>query len=227
MVKVTIVLCCFCFANISGADARSVDSTRAQSAQVEIDNDRIVASDVTLQSGTSEALDKHDRDFVTLYLTSGKFRLTDARGSSSIVMHRSGDATFTAGGSLKAIRLISHQPARIYLIDLKRYSTEQAVNRSKYPDAFPRPGSTKLLENDQIVVWRNVWLPGVVTPMHYHSREAVVLYLQDGALTSRSPDGSATVANYKRGMVKFFKADRTHSEQLASSQESAIIVELK
>jgi hypothetical protein len=56
--------------------------------------------------------------------------------------------------------VISGQPARIFVVDLKKYPSAPAINNSKYPDAFPRPGSTKVLENQHVVVWDNVWNPG-------------------------------------------------------------------
>jgi hypothetical protein len=63
--------------------------------------------------------------------------------------------------------------------------------------------------------------------MHYHSREAVVLYLRDGSLKSTSPQGESAIVSYKRGMIKFCPANRTHSEELASGSERADILELK
>jgi hypothetical protein len=198
-----------------------------QNVQIVIDNDRVTASDITLLPGVPEILNKHGRDFVTLYLTDGTFRISQEAGDTNLVEHRSGDATFTPRGSETSLTLASTKRARVFSVELKDHSPIMAVNTSKYPDAFPRPGSIKLLENDRIVIWRNVWLPGIKTPMHYHSREAVVLYLDDGSLKSTSTEGEAVFAHYKRGMIKFFKADRTHSEELASEKESAVIIELK
>jgi hypothetical protein len=227
MITKTILFGCVCLTTIYGTYSAVARTTQEQSAQIVIDNDRVTASDITLVPGVPATLNKHGRDFVTLYLTDGTFRISGQDANSNVVAHRLGDATFTVGKSEQSVSLISTQPARIVSVELKDYPPILAANTSKYPDAFPRPGSTKLLENDRIVIWRNVWLPGITTPMHYHSREAVVLYLEDGSLKSTSPEGEAVFAHYKRGMTKFFKADRTHSEELASDKESAVIIELK
>jgi hypothetical protein len=58
------------------------------------------------------------------------------------------------------------------------------ANTSGYPPAFPRAGSTKVLENARVVVWQSEWTPGVATPMHFHDKDVVVTYLAEGAMTS-------------------------------------------
>jgi hypothetical protein len=226
MMKQAVLLGCYLTVSVY-ALARADNLASSESDQVKIDNERVTVSDITLDPGKPELMDEHNHDFVTLYLVGGKFRITDANGRSRVVTRRSGNATFTPEGSEKLEEVISGRPARIFVVDLKSYPSRPAINASKYPDAFPRPGSTKVLENEHIVVWDNVWVPGVPTPMHYHYREAVVLYQQDGSLKSTSPQGESVVASCTRGMVKFFKADRTHTEELENGKQSAIILELK
>jgi hypothetical protein len=194
--------------------------------RVKFDNERVIVSDITLTPQKPEAIETHDHDFVTMYLIGGRFRTIDANGTPHIVMHNAGDATFTSGSSKTTAEVISDQPARIFVVELKQYPAP-ATNTSKYPGAFPRPGSTKILENDHVIVWNYSWAPGVPTPMHYHFREVVVVYREDGSLKSTSANGEIVVNNYTFGMVKFNKADRTHTEELERGKESAIILELK
>ena len=110
---------------------------------------------------------------------------------------------------------------------MKEYPAVPAINTSKYPDAFPRPGSTKVLENDHIVVWNYAWTTGAPTPMHYHFRDVVVVYREDGTLKSTSLNGEVVTSDHTFGEVLFNKADRTHNEELEKGKESAIILELK
>lgn len=101
------------------------------------------------------------------------------------------------------------------------------ANTSGYPLGFPRPGSKKLLENDRVIVWDYTWKPGVPTPMHFHDKDVVVVFLEDGDLKSTAPDGQETVNQYTSGTVKFNQRSRTHSETLVKGKQRAIITELK
>jgi hypothetical protein len=115
---------------------------------------------------------------------------------------------------------------RIIVIEIK--DRARAVpNKSGYPNAFPRPRSKKLLENDKVIVWDYTWTMGVATPMHFHDKEVVVTYLKDGSLKSITPAGESVVNDYTFGTVKFNLANRTHAEMLIKGSQRAIIVEFK
>ena len=101
------------------------------------------------------------------------------------------------------------------------------VNKSGYPPAFPRPGSIKAFENDRVVIWNYTWTPNVPTPMHFHDKDVVVVYLEDGDLKSTTPDEKVTVNAYDFGAVRFNLRDRTHTETLIRGKQHAIITELK
>jgi quercetin dioxygenase-like cupin family protein len=206
--------------------AQSAESATSLHNQVKIDNERVTVSDVTLAPRKPESIETHNHDFVTMYLIGGTFRITNANGSR-VVTHKAGDATFSPAEATTTQEVISDHPARIFVVELKESRASLATNTSKYPDAFPRPGSTKILENGRVVVWNYSWVPGVPTPMHYHFREVVVVYRGDGSLKSTSLDGQVVVNDYTVGTVKFNKADRTHNEELEKGKESAIILELK
>ena len=100
-------------------------------------------------------------------------------------------------------------------------------NRSGYPAAFPRPGVTKALDNERVLVWDYSWKPGEPTPMHFHDKDVVVTYVAEGALKSTTPDGQSTTNEFWPGTVRFNARDRVHTEVLARGQGRAIIVELK
>jgi len=100
-------------------------------------------------------------------------------------------------------------------------------NTSGHPPAFPRAGSTKLLENDRVVVWESEWTPGVPTPMHFHDKDVVVTYLADGALASTTAGGQRVVNEYQFGLTRFNARDRVHTETLVRGAGRAVMVELK
>ena len=68
---------------------------------------------------------------------------------------------------------------------------------------------------------------GVPTPTHFHDKDVVVTYLEDGALRSTDPGGTSVVNEHYFGFTKLNSRDRVHTEELVSGQARAIIVELK
>ena len=113
------------------------------------------------------------------------------------------------------------------LIGLKDFKVKPLANKTGLPAAFPRPGSKKLFENARVVVWDYTWTPGVATPMHFHDKDVVVYYFEDGDLQSTTPTGEKTVNSYKPGMIRFNLRDRSHSETLIRGKQHGIMTELK
>ncbi len=147
--------------------------------------------------------------------------LTTVQPLDAVVVSLSGHATFSPKGTpLKAAE-------RSMVIDLKDYPVAPIANTTGYPLAFPRPGSKKLLENARVIVWDYTWQPGVATPMHFHDKDVVVVFLEDGDLKSTTPDGKDTVNSYTSGTVRFNARDRSHTETLVRGKQHAIITELK
>jgi hypothetical protein len=90
----------------------------------------------------------------------------------------------------------SRRPARqgrSIVIDLKTGGEKAMENRSGYPNAFPRTSVKKVFENDRVIVWDYSWTRGQPTAMHFHDKDVVVVYLEDGALMSTTPDGQKTL----------------------------------
>src|ERR1700733_8132961 len=145
-----------------------------------------------------------EHDFVAVSLTK--------RGTA--VFKRKGEAAGEEG-------------ARTVVVELKDHSVAPIENKTGYPNAFPRPHVKKLLENDRVIVWSYRWNPGEPTPMHFHDKDVVVVYLEDTALTSTTPDGAKTLNEYKAFDIRFNKRDRTHTELLEGGTGSAMMLELK
>lgn len=173
-----------------------------------IDNDRVTVWDVTWAKGTANPAG-HDRDVVMMTLT----------GPGA------GTASFIAKGSER--NKPGHVGARSLIIELKDNPVAPLENKTGYPLAFPRPHVKKLLENNRVIVWSYRWNPGEPTPMHFHDKDVVVVYLEDTALVSTTPDGAKKLNEYKAFDIRFNKRDRTHTELLAHGTGSAMMMELK
>jgi hypothetical protein len=167
-------------------------------AEPVIDNERVVVWDAT------DALPPAQHDFVAVSLS-----------------HK-GTALFGPRGTIP-----SKNNARIVVIELKDNSPAPIPNNTAFPLAFPRPHAKKLLENDRVIVWDYVWHPGEPTPMHYHDKDALVVFESNGAVQATTPDGHTAVAQFKLGDIRFNGRDRAHRELLVSGHAHAVIVELK
>jgi hypothetical protein len=168
-----------------------------------IDNDRVTAWDTT--TGDPRLARNVDHDVVVMELTG-----THARTASFI----------PKGGVIKPCE-------RCLVIELKDHPVPPIQNKTGYPLAFPRPHVKKLLENNRVIVWSYRWNPGEPTPMHFHDKDVVVVYLEDTALTSTTPDGAKKLNEYKAFDIRFNQRDRTHTELLERGTGSAMMMELK
>jgi hypothetical protein len=170
----------------------------SEGAQPIIDNERVTVWDVTSQLPASE------HDFVAVSLSK----------KGTAVFGRKGDTPGEEG-------------SRTVVIELKDHRLAPLSNKSGYPNAFPRPHVRKLFENARVIVWSYRWNPGEATPMHFHDKDVVVVYEEDTALKSTTPDGKSVVNEYKAGDIRFNRRDRTHTELLARGTGSAVMTELK
>jgi hypothetical protein len=164
-----------------------------------------------------------DNDRVTVWDVTGR---TTAQPFDSLVVSLSGIAAFLPKGTMPKVAADSNAERSI-VIDLKNHPVAPIANTTGYPLAFPRPGSKKILENGRVIVWDYTWTPRVPTPMHFHDKDVVVVFLEDGDLSSTVPDGKVTTNSYTSGTVRFNPRDRTHTETLVRGKQHAIITELK
>lgn len=84
-----------------------------------------------------------------------------------------------------------------------------------------------MFDSAKVVVWDYTWMPAAHTPMHFHDKDVVVVYLEEGALRSTTPDGQSVVNDLTMGLTKFNPRDRVHTEELIRGRSRAIITELK
>jgi hypothetical protein len=171
----------------------------AQAPKTLLDNDRVVVRDL-IGPATAEPLDSI---------------IVSLSGPTS------GTAVFLSKGETPKIN------GRYIVVGLKDHPSPPIANTSGYPLAFPRSGAKKILENEKVIVWDNTWVPGEAAPMHFHDKDTVAVYLEDGDVKSTSLDGKVTVNPHTAGTASFNRGNRTHTEVLASGKQRAIITELK
>ena len=102
-----------------------------------------------------------------------------------------------------------------------------AVQAAQLPPPFPRPGTTKLLENEVVDVWDVSWLKQKY-PLHTHRYDLVgVSYVEgDRIITQGSAPGR--LVNTKAWVFQTNRAGVTHVEEGASDPPMrAVLIELK
>ena len=137
---------------------------------------------------------------------------TTVQPFDAVVVSLSGNVAFLPKGTTPKVAA-GKTAERSIIIDLKDHPVPPIANTSGYPLAFPRPGSKKILENERVIVWDYTWTPGVATPMHFHDKDVVVVFLDDGDLSSTTVDGKVTLNSFTPSTVRFNPRGRTHTKR--------------
>ena len=146
----------------------------------------------------------------------------DAKTDRVVIdLDKPGEAAFILKGA--SANITSHS----IVIELKDLAVPALPNKTKYPNAFPRPGVKRVLENTRVIVWDYAWTSGKPTPMHFHDKDVVVVYVANGELKSTTPDGQSVVNPISFGLTRYNTRDRVHTEELVKGAARAIITELK
>jgi hypothetical protein len=82
------------------------------------------------------------------------------------------------------------------------------------------------IDNDQVIVRRNIHPPHSATPMHSH-QAGIIVYLTDVRERSTSPDGSSKIVTHRAGEVVWAGARQHKLENLGDNPIEAIEIELK
>ena len=191
------------------------------------DNERVTIWDVTWIKGQPSPMHRHRFDLVGVYLVGSPIKVTMPDGTSRESKVEEGFVLFQPKGVTHIEEgMVDNNPRHAILIDLKDHEAAPIPHPSGLPKAFPREGAKNRLENERIAIWEYRWT-GQPTPMHFHDKDVVVVFMEGGEIESTTPDGKSRVSRVARGEASFAPRNRTHSEKLASGAARAILVELK
>jgi hypothetical protein len=192
-----------------------------------IDNERVAVWDVAWEKGKPTPMFQNTLDMVTVDLENSDFRVTGAKGKPKSFSFKVGQVGFIPKGTSQMEEGTSVPARRAIVVELKDVVVQPLEYNSAFPDAFPREGALKLLNNKRVTVWDYTWTKGVPTPMHFHTKDVVVVYLLSGEVRSSAIDGTITINKVETGQARFNARNRTHTEELLKGASRAIIVELK
>jgi hypothetical protein len=101
------------------------------------------------------------------------------------------------------------------------------VQSAPLPPAYPRPGTTRLLENNRVIVWDITWLKQQY-PLHRHPYDLTGVYYTDGDRTIVSEQGERRPVHTAAWDTAYQLKGVTHIEEGASdSPLRAVFVEMK
>jgi quercetin dioxygenase-like cupin family protein len=192
-----------------------------------IDNARVTVWDVTSEKGKPSPKHQHKYDLVGVDLSDATVKVVNQDGTTQTSAVKAFQVLSLKKGTTHIEEATSPSPRHSIAIDLKDTRVPPLQNKSGYPLAFPRDGAKKVLETDRVIVWDYTWTPNKPTPMHFHDKDVVVVFMADGQLNSTTPDGKTTPQQISYGLTRFNVRDRTHSEELVKGSARAIIFELK
>ena len=189
----------------SGNDELTLDSARPV-----IDNPRATVWDLSWTKGVPAGMERTSTN--ALWIS---------------VAPTPGTVVFWPKGAARRASQSSGAPTHTVVVDIKDAPSGTIPNKAGYPNAFPRPGNKKVFENDRVVVWDYTWTTGQPTAMHFHDKDALVVYLKNGLVKSTTPDGMSIVNTMTVGKITYNARDRVHSETLVEGESRAIITEFK
>jgi len=192
-----------------------------------IDNERVAVWDVAWEKGKPTPMFQNTLDMVTVDLENAEVRVSGAKGKAKPFTFKVGQAGFIPKGNSQMEEGTSDPTRHAIVVELKDVVVQPLEYNSAFPDAFPREGALKLLNNKRVTVWDYTWTKGVPTPMHFHTKDVVVVYLMSGEVRSSAIDGTITINKVEPGQARFNARNRTHTEELLKGASRAIIVELK
>lgn len=193
-----------------------------------LENERVVVWDVTWEKGKPTPMHRHLVDLVGVTLVPGTVRVTLEDGSS-----REGQpdavGAVSAGGKGLTHREegTSDVPRRAILIEIKGAATQSLDRPEGVAPAWPREGATKILENDQVVVWDYRFQKDRPIPLHFHDKDTVVVELEPGVTRSIPQDGAPHETTWQGMRARFAPRGRIHREEAVSGSPRGIVVELK
>ena len=115
----------------------------------------------------------------------------------------------------------------VVLIGVKDHPRDRLETPFGMIPAFPREGVSRVVENDRVTVWAVSWTKGMKTPLHFHDKDVVAVYLDAGTVRSIPPSGETMATPRLAGDTVFLLRGRAHVEECIDGPRRDIIIELK
>lgn len=192
-----------------------------------IDNERATVWEVTWPQGSKTPLHRHPHPTVGVVLDPGALAMRMEDGSvRKAAFTERGEVVFAPAGFTHVEEGRSSPAPRAVVVELKGAAGAGGAAPAGVPQAFPREGATRLLDNEFVTVWNVTW-PAGSAPMHFHSRDVIVVGIDEGTTRSTPQSGEQTSSAWKLGEVRFNPRGRQHREEVVSGAPRIVAIELK
>jgi quercetin dioxygenase-like cupin family protein len=200
-----------------------------EGARKVLENDRVVLWDVVWPKGQPSPVHQHPFDQISVTLVGGAVRVTRLDGTSTVNHSEIGSVVLTAKGTVHTEEGLSDIPQHKIMVELKPAAAPAVPTKQGVPDAFPREGAVKLMENERVIAWDYTWKSGRPVPRHADYHDSVAVFLEGGTLRVTAGGRETGVAGARSpGQAIYSPAHPdAYSEEAAGGMPRAVILELK
>lgn len=191
------------------------------------ENERVAVWDVVWPKGQPSPIHEHRFDQISVTLVGGSVRVTRLGGDSTVNQSQIGSLTLTPKGTIHQEEGLSDTPQHKILVEMKTAGAT-VPRKDGIPDAFPREGAVKVMENDRLTAWDYTWTPGRMVGPHAYYHDSVLIFLEGGTLATSGVGGKSSATVRTPGQAVYTPASaETHSEEATVGRPRAVILQLK
>jgi hypothetical protein len=193
------------------------------------ENDRVIAWETVWKADVAQPVHEHKYDLTGVFLRWGRIKVTrpDGTVSDNPEPFEVPRPYFQAKGVIHTEEGVGHPERHAISIEIKENGPPPLEPKPGMALAFPRDGAKQVLDNERVTIWDYSWQPGKPVPMHFHHKDAIVVFVQGGTLVLKGPDGREQTSARAYKEVVFSPRGGTHSEEVVSGTPRAMIIELK
>lgn len=188
----------------------------------------VLAWKVTISKGESTGFLEHGTDQLVVALDDGAVKITRPDKTWSIERESAGSVRFDSKGTVYAEEGMSDAPIHFVVFQLKPDAPHAKPMVKSIPGMFPREGSTKLLETDQIIVWDQTWKVGAQGAIHLHYRQGAAVFLTSGTLQGITNGVKGPALERRPGFVfEIRQITEPHLDEAIEGSPHAVFIEFK
>jgi len=193
-----------------------------------LENDRVIVWAATWPDGIEQPYHRHQFDMTGVFFRWGPLRVTRLDGTFTV-----SDEAFDIPWVFFQQKGVTHKEEGVgtperhaIMIDMKDYDGIGDDGLVDYPPAFPRDGAEEELDSPRVRVWDAKWPPEEV-PLHVHTQDTVVVFIDGGTIRMRAADGAEQITTYGSEDVVFISAGTVHVSSAAQGEPRAMFYVLK
>ncbi|MGI8990346.1 MAG: hypothetical protein ACR2I2_12310 [Bryobacteraceae bacterium] len=198
----------------------------AEKIETPIDNDQVKVLKVQVQPREKTRLHQHKVNRVMIYLDAGT-QAFDYEGKKSTLNFKAGDVKWSPAAGMHIAEVTSAEPVSIVEVELKKPGSGVLHKDALDPVKIDPKHYRVEFDNDQVRVLRVKIGPHETAPMHVHSLNRVVTYLNDQKVRVTTADGKTTDVEHKAGDVAWAGQAKHKEENMGDQPMDIVVVELK